>query len=218
MSTPAFRILESLCEAGRRLHGRNLLAGADGNVSCRLADGTLAMTPAGVAKNRLKPGDLAHLDLAGRILSGRPSTERLMHLAVYRACPAARAVVHAHPPTAVALTVARPELRALPDGCLPELILAAGSVPVVPYARPGTAAMGEVLGPYLPASRLLLLSRHGALSWGEDLEEAYNGMERLEHVCQILKSAWELGGWTSLDPGEVEALRALRAAGQGRLL
>jgi L-fuculose-phosphate aldolase len=58
---------------------------------------------------------------------------------------------------------------------------------------------------------VILLGRHGAISWGEDLEEAYNGMERLEHIAQILKSAHELGGITTLPPAEVAALRKMRA-------
>lgn len=210
--------LATLCDVCRRLHARNLLAAADGNVSLLLDDGRIAVTPSGVAKARLRPEDLAYLDPGGAVLAGRPSTERLMHLAVYRACPQARAVVHAHPPTAVALSLAHPEWTALPAEALPEVILAAGSVPFAPYARPGTAAMGEVLAPFLPGSRLLVLSRHGALAWGESLEEAYNGMERLEHACQILKAALDLGGPVPLPPEEVAALRALRAASGGRLL
>jgi len=63
-----------------------------------------------------------------------------------------------------------------------------------------------------------VLSRHGALAWGEDLEEAYRGMERLEHVCQILKTVLDLGGARPLPPEEVEALRAARAMGGRRLL
>src|SRR5581483_2454180 len=125
---------------------------------------------------------------------------RLMHLEVYRSCPKAKAVVHAHPPTAIAWTIAHPEMKMLPSDCMSELILAVGDLPVVPYARPGTLNMGEVLRPYLPGSRVMILARHGALSWGEDLDEAYNGMERLEHTALILKSAWELGGLTALPP------------------
>ncbi|MGZ3706164.1 MAG: class II aldolase/adducin family protein, partial [Bdellovibrionota bacterium] len=67
------------------------------------------------------------------------------------------------------------------------------------------------LHPFLPASRVMILGRHGALSWGEDLEEAYNGMERLEHTCLILKTAHELGGITSLPDSEVAVLREMRA-------
>jgi len=210
--------LELLCDICRRLHARNLLAAADGNVSVLLDDGRIAITPAGVAKARMEPADLAYLEPGGTVLSGRPSSERLMHLAIYRACPEARAVVHAHPPTAVAWSLARPDLACLPGDALPEVILAAGAIPFVPYARPGTAAMGEVLAPFLPEHRLLVLARHGALAWGETLEEAYNGMERLEHASQILAAAERLGGALPLPAAELEALRQARAQSGRRLL
>jgi L-fuculose-phosphate aldolase len=134
-----------------------------------------------------------------------------MHLAVYRACPEARVVVHAHPPTAIAWTLARPDMCELPTDALPELLLAAGRVPIVPYARPGTEEMGTALLPFLPAHRLMLLARHGALAWGESMEEAVNGIERVEHSALILKAAVELGGASPLPSSELEALRALRA-------
>lgn len=211
-------ILASLCEAGRRLHARNLLAAADGNLSARLDDGRIAMTPSGVSKAQLRPDDFAFLSLDGTVLSGRPSTERLMHLAVYRACPKARAVAHAHPPTAIAWSLAHPELDFLPDEAMPEVILAAGRIPFVPYARPGTEAMGEVLRPFLPQHRLLILSRHGGLCWGESVEETANGLERLEHVCQILLSAEHLGGARPLPVQELEALRTIRAGMGSKVL
>jgi L-fuculose-phosphate aldolase len=212
------RHFEEIRDACAHLHGRGLLAAADGNVSVRLPDDSLLITPAGVSKARLPAGSLARVALDGRILEGRPSTERAMHLAVYRACAEARVVVHAHPPTAIAWTLARPGLTELPGDALPELILAAGRVPIVPYARPGTEEMGTVLLPFLPEHRLLLLSRHGALAWGESMEEAVNGIERVEHSALILQAAEALGGLTPLPPLELEALRALRARIGPRLL
>ncbi len=212
------RHFEEIREACAHLHARGLLAGADGNVSIRLPDDTLLITPAGANKARLAAGSLARVALDGGILEGRPSTERAMHLAVYRASAEARVVVHAHPPTAIAWTLARPGLTELPTDALPELLLAAGRVPIVPYARPGTEEMGAVLRPFLPAHRLLLLSRHGALAWGETMEEAVNGIERVEHSALILKAAEELGGSTPLPPLELEELRAIRARIGPRLL
>ncbi len=204
-------ILESLCEACRRLHDRGLLAAGDGNLSARLADGRIAMTPSGVAKAWIRPRDFAFLSSQGEVLKGQPSSERLMHLAIYGACPEARVVVHAHPPTAIAWTLARPELAAMPSEGLPELILGAGAIPIVAYARPGTPGLGEALKPFLPAHRLLVLARHGAVCWGEDIHEAVGGMERLEHVAQILKAAVQLGGISPLPHAELSALRQLRA-------
>ena len=209
---------DEIREACAHLHARGLLAAADGNVSVRLPDDTVLLTPAGVNKARLPPGSLARVALDGRILEGRPSTERAMHLAVYRASADARVVVHAHPPTAIAWTLARPGLTELPTDTLPELLLAAGRVPIVPYARPGTEEMGTVLLPFLPSHRLLLLSRHGALAWGESMEEAVNGIERVEHSALILKAAEELGGSTPLPPLELEELRVLRTRIGPRLL
>jgi L-fuculose-phosphate aldolase len=210
--------LQAVCDGCRRLHRRNLLAAADGNISLRFPNDRIAITPTGVNKYQLRPEQMAFLNLEGRVLSGAPSSERAMHLAVYRRCPEARVVVHAHPPTAIAWTLAHPELAELPSDALPEVILAAGTIPVVPYARPGTEAMGSGLEPFLPAHRLLLLARHGALAWGESLEEAINGMERVEHAALILKTALELGGAKPLPEEERRALHALRAKSGPKLL
>ena len=204
-------LLDALLDAGRRLHAAGLLAASDGNLSVRLPNGLIAMTPSGVPKARLRREDLAHLTLAGEIVAGRPSSERAMHLAIYRAVPEARAVVHAHPPTAIAWTLARPELQELPSDGLPEVILAAGRIPIVPMAMPGTEAMGTHLLPYLPAHRLLLLARHGGLCWGESMDEAAGGLERLEQVAEILWKAETLGGAKPLPPADLAELRTLRA-------
>jgi len=204
-------LLNDLLDGCRRLHAGGLLAASDGNLSVRLPNGLIAMTPSGVPKAKVKREDLAHLTLDGEILSGRPSSERAMHLAIYRAVPEAKAVVHAHPPTAIAWSLARPELAELPSDGLPEVILAAGRIPVVPMAIPGTEAMGENLLPFLPAHRLLILARHGGLCWGEHLDEAVGGLERLEQVATILWKAETLGGAKPLAEAELAELRSLRA-------
>ncbi len=187
-----------------------MLAAADGNVSCRLADGNILITPSGVSKANVKPEDMALLTIEGEVIKGKPSSESLMHLQVYQKCDQAKAVVHAHPPHAIAWSVAFPDLKELPSTCLSEVILAAGSIPFADYARPGTADMGKVLLPHLPDCRLLILSRHGALSWGEDLNEAAMGMERLEHSAQILYLAQSMQQLTHLPQSEVEALKQMR--------
>lgn len=207
-----------IVEVGRRLHSRGWLAAADGNISVRLDDDEILMTPTGVHKGFLKETDLCRLTTDNRILSGKPSGERLMHLAVYNHCPMAKAVVHAHPPVATAWSIARPDLKELPAECLSEVILAAGRIPIVPYAQPGTQQMGENLLSFLPDCRLMILGRHGALAWGESLEEAYNGIERLEHAAVTLGHAHALGGLTSLPPEEVARLREMRSRMSGRTL
>lgn len=204
-------LLDEAIEACRSLHARGLLAAADGNVSMRLGDGRIAITPRGVPKASLRRQDFAWLTPDGTVLSGNPSSERLMHLAVYRAAPEARAVVHAHPVTAIAWSLANPGANELPCDSLPEVILAAGRIPLVPMAMPGTEEMGTNLAPFLPAHRLMILARHGGLAWGGSVREAAGGIERLEQVARILLAAEAFGGAQPLPPTDLEALRALRA-------
>lgn len=204
------RIKSKIVSICRKLNQKNYLASADGNVSYRISDRQILITPSGVNKSEMEPSQIALMTSQNQILEGMPSSERLMHLEIFKRCPKAKAVVHAHPPIAIAWTIAQPNLRELPAECMSELILAVGRIPIIPYARPGTAEMGEALASYLPQHRVMILARHGALSWGEDLDEAYNGMERLEHSAQILKAALELGGLSSLPTEEVTILREMR--------
>lgn len=215
MSSIETKILE-ICKA---LHQRNLLAAADGNISYRLSDQEILITPTGQTKAFMDQKEVAVITLDNKIIRGNPSSERLMHLEIYKKCPEAKAVVHAHPPTAIAWSIAFSGLQEIPYSELPEAILAAGKIPIVPYARPGTEDMGKNLLPFLPESRLMILARHGAVCWGQDLDEAYRGLERVEHICQILKSAMELKKSASPELGnlnqilpdsEIQALFELR--------
>lgn len=209
---------EKIVEMARRLHQRNMLASADGNISYRLSDNEILITPSGISKAFMKPEEMAVITLDNKILKGTPSGERLMHLEIYKTCPQAKAVIHAHPPTAIAWSIARPDLKELPCESLSEVILACGSIPFVPYARPGTLEMGTHLNAFLPTYRAMILSRHGAVAWGEDLDEAYRGMERIEHSALILAKAVQLGGLTSLPAEEILALYQMRKNMGDRLL
>lgn len=203
-------VCEEIVRVCRRLWDRNMLASADGNISFRISEEEILITPSGVSKAFMQAADMARIHINGDIIDGNPSSERLMHLEVYRNCPNAKAVVHAHPPHAIAWTVAEPDLSELPSECLSEVILACGSIPFVPYATPSTREMGDHLKPFLPQHRLMILSRHGGLSWGESLEEAACGMERLEHSAEILWLARTMGELTYLNPDQVSRLKTMR--------
>jgi len=200
-----------IVEVCKRLWDRNMLASADGNVSFRVSDDEILITPSGLAKAFMNPEEMAVIKLNGEVVKGNPSGERAMHLQVYRQCPEAKAVVHAHPPHAIAWSVSKPDLNELPSSSLSEVILACGSIPFVPYATPTTNSMATNLEPFLPAHRLLILSRHGGLSWGESLDEAVGGMERLEHSSEILWLAQSMGELTSLPDAEIGRLKEMRS-------
>ena len=199
-----------LVEVCRRLHGRRLIGAGEGNVSCRLGEERLLVTPSGVGKGYLAPGDLLVVDLSGERVRGRgrPSTELGMHLAAYAARPDAGAVVHAHPLTAVAFTVAG---VAPPNDLLPEAVLVLGEVPLAPYATPGTPAVAESLRSLWAGHEVFLLERHGALALGRDLFQALDRVETLERVCEVALKARLLGRSEPLSAESVA--RVLAAAG-----
>ena len=193
----------------RRLYERGLIAGPDGNVSVRLLDGTILVTPCGMSKVDVREEDLVMVDLEGHPkTNGRaPSSELQMHLRIYQRRPDAMAVVHAHPPVATAFEVAGENLMA---PVLPEVILQTGGVPLVPYATPGTAALADSLEPFLDGHVAFLLANHGATTFGPTLDIAHQRMESLEHAARILHSARMLGKVNELSASDAEALRLSR--------
>jgi L-fuculose-phosphate aldolase len=194
---------------GRLLYERGLIVAGDGNISARLTPDLVLTTPSGACKGMLDPADMVVVDLDGRVRGeGRkPSTELQMHLAVYANRPDVQAVVHAHPPIAVACTLAGVRM----DQCvLPEVIITLGAVPTAPFAMTGTREMYEAIAPFLPYHNALLLTHHGALTVGNTLMQAFHRMEQVEHSAKILLAAHQLGGARPLPPERLAQLDALR--------
>ncbi|HVO34753.1 MAG TPA: class II aldolase/adducin family protein [Gemmatimonadales bacterium] len=199
-------VARAVCEAGRRLAERGLIAGTEGNISARVGERVL-VTPAGRAKGELAPADLVEVDLAGGTHGpGVPSSELGLHLVVLGARPDVGAVVHAHPPAATAFAAAG---LPLDDDVLPELLAQFGSVPLVPYGMPGSPELGERVRPFIAGHDALLLANHGAVTFGTGVEQAVQRMESLEQGARILLAARLLGGARRLPAVEAERIRAL---------
>ena len=205
------RVAEEIVAVCCRLYDRGLIAGQDGNVSVRLASGHILVTPAGLSKVDVTPDSLVELTPEGvRVTDGlAASSEVGMHLSIYRARPDVRAVVHAHPPVATAFGVAG---RDFMDAVLPEVIFHLGSVPLVPFALPGTPALGDAMAPFLADHDAFLLASHGATTVGPSLRLAHQRMESLEHAARILHTASMIGPVTRLRDEDVAALRRAREA------
>jgi L-fuculose-phosphate aldolase len=169
----------------KKLAEKGFIAATDGNVSCRVGQDKLLVTPSGKPKGDLKPIDLLLLNLHGEVLAGleKPSSEIRMHLEVYRCRPDVKAIVHAHPPMLTALTLAGIPFVA---EALPEVWLTFGPVPTAPYATPCTAEVPEAIAPFLEKHQAVLLERHGSLTVGRSLDEAYLRLDKLEHAARIL--------------------------------
>ena len=204
-------IAEEIVAVCCRLYDRGLIAGQDGNVSVRLENGNVLVTPAGLSKVDVTPDDLVELTPEGRQVTDgfAASSEVGMHLRIYRERQDVRAVVHAHPPVATAYgTVGRDFM----DAVLPEVIFHLGRVPLVPFALPGTPALGDAMAPFLADHDAFLLASHGATTVGPSLRLAHQRMESLEHAARILSAAAQIGSVTPLSPEHVAALQRARAA------
>jgi ribulose-5-phosphate 4-epimerase/fuculose-1-phosphate aldolase len=178
---------------GRRLGARGLIAAAEGNISLRLEGDLLLITPTGRRKDELEPEDLLVVPLdpgdappppAG---GPRPSSDIAIHRAILQARPDVRAVVHAHLPVSMALTLA----GRIPDpSALPETALLLPRLPFVPFGSPGSPelagriALELARGPH-PLPGAALLERHGAVAVGADLDEALNRIELVDVLCRV---------------------------------
>ena len=198
-----------IVEVGRRLHERAYVASNDGNISVRLSEDRLLTTPKSVSKGFMTPDMMVMTDLQGRKVAGErdPSSELLMHLAVYESRPDVQAVVHAHPPTSTGFAVAGIPLdRAV----LAEVVTTLGSIPIADYGTPSTPELADAVRKYIKAHDGLLLANHGALTVAPELFAAYYKMETIEHFARISLVARLLGGERMLSREEVMRLQDLR--------
>lgn len=203
---------EDIVRHCRLLHQRGYLAANDGNVSVRLDANRLLVTPSGVHKGFLEPSDLIVVDMAGNKLSGSrtPTGEIALHLRALAQRPDASAVVHAHPPLAIAMSLTKKKL----DGILPEVTLSLGRLQVVPYARPLTDDLAKAVAAALEHSDAVILERHGTVAVGRNVAEAYGQTERIEHASQVLWSAYALSAPRPVEEAEHRALLKIYEAGR----
>lgn len=205
-----FVLKKTLIEFGARLYGRGLVAGTDGNLSVRLDEDRVLVTPSGVAKGFMTPDDPVIVDFTGKLLQGgkKASSELAMHLFAYQNRADIQACVHSHAPYATSFAVAGIELA---DDILPEMVLFVGKVPLTDYAAPGTDELPRVLEPHIAGSNAFLLRNHGLLTLGRTLEEAYNRHETIEHFARILFQARQLGNVDAIPSEDFQRLERMRA-------
>lgn len=197
---------KQLCDLARRVYERGYVAATDGNLSVRLEAGRVMVTPSASCLGELRPDDLCVVSLRdGRLLAGRgrATSELPMHLEIYRQRSDVGAVVHAHPPITNAFSFAGQVL----DPCvIPEVVVSLGRVPTVPYATPSCAEGASAIREPIRAHDALILERHGSVTVGRDLREAYFKLEKLEHAAHILLNARLLGRVIPLSADELRRL------------
>lgn len=180
-------IREQVCRYGRSLFERGLTPGSSGNISVRLEDGTLLMTPTDASLGDLDPARLSRLDATGRLLSGdKPTKEGPLHQALYETRHASGAVVHLHSTHSVAVSML-PEID--PASVLPPLtayyVMRVGDTALVPYHRPGDPAVADAIRGLAGRYASVLLANHGPVVASASLSGAVHAIEELEETAKL---------------------------------
>ena len=211
-------IREEIVEMGRRLHMLGYVAGSDGNISCRLDENRILITPSGYSLGFLHASKLVMIDLKGQIIYDaqsnpqtlHPSAEMRMHLEVYRQRPDVNAVIHAHPPMGIACTVANISLTTC---VLPEITYQLGPIPTAPYAMPNTGEQAKSIRELVKFHDAILLDRHGSLTTGDTIFTAMMRLEWVEQAAKVMlavKSAIGHTEQTSLPVEQSEQVQVMR--------
>src|SRR2546421_1347810 len=205
-----WKLKEQMCDIGRRIWQKGFCAGNEGNHSYRIGENRILCTPTGISKSALKPDDICTVDLEGKQVSGtrKRTSEINLHLAIYKARPDVRAVIHSHPPHATAFAVASVDL---PTCIHPEAEVFLGAVKTAKYVTPGDQRLGESILPYVKDSNTILLQSHGVVCFHPDLEQAYYQLEIVDAYARILLLAKQVGSIRPLDSAEMKELLELKA-------
>jgi len=187
--------------AARRLAGLGLAQGKSGNVSARWGEGFL-VTPSGRAYESMEPADLAHVDASGASRGPHsPSSEWRLHLGIYAHRPEAQAIVHTHSPFATTLACLD---RGIPAFHYEVAQLGGRDIRCCGYATFGTQELSDLAVAALEGRRACLMSHHGVVAFGADVEEALTLAGKVEVLARMYWQALQVGEPSLLGDAEME--------------
>ncbi len=211
MSDTESMIRQMICDIGKRIYEKDMVAANDGNISVKLDDHTILCTPTGVSKGFMTPDMLCLINDKGELIEDaggyRPSSEIKMHLKVYEKRADVGAVVHAHPQFATSFAITGQPLNA---PITSEAVVLLGCVPLAKYATPSTEEVPQSIEPYLNDFDAVLLENHGALAWSTDLTAAYMRMESLENYARLMYRTKQIGEAGEFSREQIEKLIEVR--------
>lgn len=182
-----------LIRVAHKMWARSMVDGNGGNITWRVGDNLVLCTPTLKSKGELTEDDLALVDLDGVQKAGwrKRTSECNTHLAIMKAQPLARSVIHGHPPHSTAFAVAGIE----PPTCLcSEAEIFTGAIRLIPYETPGSPENAVAVAAVAKDNPAVLLANHGVMTWGSDAEDAYWKLENMETACQTIWIASQLNG------------------------
>lgn len=194
-----------IIKTGKLLTEKRLVAGSWGNISLKIDANRIAITPSGLGYDKQQPEDIVLIDMDGRVLEGKrlPSSESRLHTAVYAACPKAQAIIHTHSVYASALAAMRRSIPAIIEDIVQ---IAGGRVYCADYALPGTQELADNAVRALRGRKAALLANHGAVVWGQSLEDALIVAEVLEKAAQIAVICQSCGGAVELSQKDADVM------------
>jgi L-fuculose-phosphate aldolase len=197
---------QQVAEVARRMAELDLVSGTSGNVSARLSDGLMAITPMGKSYDGMTADDIVVLDGDLNPVEGdlMPSSESLLHVAIYAARPDVGGIVHTHAVYSSAVAAAGLAIPPIVDEMVVNL---GGAVRVSEYAPPASETVAERVCDALGNRDAALIRNHGAVAVGGDPLAALIASILLERVAQIFVLSSILGSPTTL-PDEVVASEA----------
>ncbi|GAB4130476.1 MAG: class II aldolase/adducin family protein [Ignavibacteriales bacterium] len=187
---------------------KGFVAAFDGNLSVRLPNGNILITPSATPKGEVKTSDLIEIGLKGNIIKGKKklSTENKLHTFIYKNRKDVNAVIHCHPIYASILSITK---RKINFAIFPEVVLTLGKIAVCRYATPSTEEVADSMLPFVKSAWVYILRNHGAVSSGVDLRDAFYKMEKLEHFSKIITQALQIGDINNLNDSQLKKLYSI---------
>ncbi|QBQ63659.1 aldolase [Actinobacillus indolicus] len=176
-----------MVELAKSLFDRGYTVGGAGNLSVKLDDNRVLVTPTGSSLGRLEVNRLSVLDMKGNLIEGdKPSKESVFHLALYQANPQCKAIVHLHSTYLTALSCLEGidttnAMRAF----TPYYVMRVGQLPVIPYYKPGDINIARELSERALQAKAFLLANHGVVVTGHSLVDAVDNTEELEETAKL---------------------------------
>jgi len=194
---PLDEVRHDVLAAAKTMYARGLVEGTAGNVSGRVDDGSVVVTPSSLGYDEMTLDDLVVVDLEGNVLSGTRSatSEKGVHLATLAAYPEVGAVVHCHASYASMYAVAH---RPIPAGIDEFVVYIGGDVPVGEYHPSGSDALSVEVAKHLADRSAMLMANHGLVAIGKSVDDALHSAMVVEHNAKIMWGAQQLGGAVAL--------------------
>jgi L-fuculose-phosphate aldolase len=215
MSDTVEAIKHKLVETALELLRSGLVEGTAGNLSARLPDGNVVLSPSSLPYETMTPADLVVCDLEGKVLAGEraPTSEKALHLACLRRYPELGAVIHSHAKYATMFAITR---RPIP--CVIEEfdVYVGGEVPVADYRLTGSDELGEEVSRHVAERGAVLMANHGLLTVGKDLAGALKVARLVERTAEIVWGAQALGPVVPLPDETMKRFAPIYKALRGR--